>query len=77
MARTDVMGFVQKFRPDLIKRAVNMRINLESFDAIGQVLSEGMGMHIGREAVRRWFVREGVRLVNEELAKASNGNAAS
>lgn len=77
MARTDVMGFVQKFRPDLIKRAVNMRINLESFDAIAQVLSEGMGMHIGREAVRRWFVREGVSLVNEELAKASNGNAAS
>ena len=63
------MGFIAKFRPDLVKRAVNMRINLESFDAIAQMLTEGATLPIGREAVRRWFVREGVALMNAELAK--------
>lgn len=67
------MGFIAKFRPDLIKRAVNMRINMESFDAIAQMLSEGMQLPIGREAVRRWFVSTGTGLVNAEMAKAKDG----
>jgi hypothetical protein len=63
------MGLVTKFRPDLIKRAVNMKINLESIDSIAQMLTEGMQLPVGRETVRRWFIREGITLVNAEQAK--------
>ena len=50
-----VMRILEKTKPSLVKRALDMREQGKSFDDIAADLSQRSGMKIGREGVRTWF----------------------
>jgi hypothetical protein len=55
MATRDTMGLIAALAPELMDRAVAMRSDQESYDSIARYLSNGVGMDVGRESVRRYF----------------------
>jgi len=50
-----VMKVLEKTKPSLVKRALDMRAQGKTFDEIATELSQKSGMKIGREGVRTWF----------------------
>lgn len=49
------MALIAKLKPNLVTRAVAMRENGASHDAIARMLSDESGIEVGRESVRKWF----------------------
>jgi hypothetical protein len=47
---------VEKLRPDLITKALEMRANGSSYDAISRMVFAQSGVEIGREGVRQFIL---------------------
>lgn len=52
------MKVLEKTKPRLIAEARDMREQGSSFDDIAAHLTQRLGLKIGRETVRRWFLNQ-------------------